>query len=479
MNLRTNEENIRKHKVSKSQRLLWKISGAEISILEECVTDHNKYSAIGMTILMTTVIAFFSGGSAAWFFSKDGVDGNGSWIATILFGLLWAMLIFSIDRSLVITLKKDPTMTKQKFLAPFLSRAVLAILIAFMVSIPLELIIFKDFIREKDYNFKEENAKEFVKSTLEQDYIDEFNSNIKESKTEKEKLSKTEGYLTSEISKTENKLFILKAKLNNPPSITYKNVIKRIAEEQNKINRINELLNDNNNLDRISLSERMSLARATKNKYSRIRDREIQSWNSDIRTQINNTETELNSKKNEKSTCVQKTQIIENKNKKYNEQKDSLSEKQKMKTGGLVKAQEQSNNFIEGFRVLEFAVWDRDKKTGELNNGTVLFFLYLIRFLFFMIEILPTIVKIVTPIGNYDRKIYQEEKNLELHLSSTLYQEYIENLFHISHEARVQLEKDRIQAESEMHQELINQIKTAQLEVARSRIDNWKQKEIN
>jgi Mn2+/Fe2+ NRAMP family transporter len=71
----------------------------------------------------------------------------------LAFGCLWATLIFCIDRSLVITLKKDPTKAKQKFIVPLLSRAALAIVVAFMVSIPLELVIFEDYIAANEENF--------------------------------------------------------------------------------------------------------------------------------------------------------------------------------------------------------------------------------------------------------------------------------------------------------------------------------------
>ena len=44
------------------------------------------------------------------------------------------------------------------------------------------------------------------------------------------------------------------------------------------------------------------------------------------------------------------------------------------------------------------------------NLPTELFFLWMIRLLFFIIEILPTVVKIVTPVGSYDRMVQAEEK---------------------------------------------------------------------
>ena len=107
---------------SRFQRFLWTVAGAELDILEKCRTDHKKFAAIGATILMTAFIAFCAGTSAAWYFTQSGDETSGSLGWAMLFGLIWALLIFCIDRSLVITLKKDPSAKKQKFWVPLLSR---------------------------------------------------------------------------------------------------------------------------------------------------------------------------------------------------------------------------------------------------------------------------------------------------------------------------------------------------------------------
>ncbi len=129
----------KKYKYSKTQYFFWLLSGAEISILKDCPTDYNRQAGIGFTIFMTTLLAFFSGSYAGYYFGE-------SYLSAIVFGIIWASLIFSIDRSMVVTLKKDPTKEKQNFWPAFLSRAVLAVLIAFIISIPLELLIFKENI---------------------------------------------------------------------------------------------------------------------------------------------------------------------------------------------------------------------------------------------------------------------------------------------------------------------------------------------
>lgn len=85
--------------VSYFTRFLWFVAGADIEMLSLCPLDYKKYEAIGMTILMTSLVGFAAGSSAAWYFTEDAL-----W--TLVFGLFWSLLIFSIDRSLVVTLKR-------------------------------------------------------------------------------------------------------------------------------------------------------------------------------------------------------------------------------------------------------------------------------------------------------------------------------------------------------------------------------------
>ena len=81
--------------VSYFTRFLWFVAGADIEMLSLCPLDYKKYEAIGMTILMTSLVGFAAGSSAAWYFTEDAL-----W--TLVFGLFWSLLIFSIDRSLVV-----------------------------------------------------------------------------------------------------------------------------------------------------------------------------------------------------------------------------------------------------------------------------------------------------------------------------------------------------------------------------------------
>jgi hypothetical protein len=141
------------------KRFLLFCSGSEMSILDrpECVTEQNKYAAIGATILSTAALASLSGGYAIYtVFESVGV--------ALCIGLLWGLIIFNLDRYIVSTLRKkaiNPSMTRHERrkaraqeLGHALPRLLLACFISIIITRPLELKLFEREIetRVNDYN---------------------------------------------------------------------------------------------------------------------------------------------------------------------------------------------------------------------------------------------------------------------------------------------------------------------------------------
>lgn len=120
--------------------LLWFCSGANRDILEACPSsEHNKYAGIGATVLFTGLLAAFSGGYALYTAFESVPLAAG-------FGLFWGLLIFNLDRFIVSTIKKDGGLRHQLKMA--LPRFLLAIVLAVVISKPLELKIFESEILE-------------------------------------------------------------------------------------------------------------------------------------------------------------------------------------------------------------------------------------------------------------------------------------------------------------------------------------------
>lgn len=115
-------------------------SGADKDILKNCSNgEQNKYAGIGATVFFTAVMAFFAG-SYALFTVFDN-----TYIA-VGFGLIWGLLIFNLDRYIVSTIKKSDQKFKEILQAT--PRLLLAIIIAVVISKPLEIKLFEKEINQ-------------------------------------------------------------------------------------------------------------------------------------------------------------------------------------------------------------------------------------------------------------------------------------------------------------------------------------------
>ncbi|MCE2614011.1 DUF4407 domain-containing protein [Flavobacteriaceae bacterium D16] len=115
-------------------------SGADVSILDTCSSgEQNKYAGIGATVFFTAVMAFIAS-AYALYTVFDNV------YAALFFGLVWGLLIFNLDRFIVSTIRK-----RDSFWSEFIQatpRIILAVIIAVVISKPLEMKIFEKEINQ-------------------------------------------------------------------------------------------------------------------------------------------------------------------------------------------------------------------------------------------------------------------------------------------------------------------------------------------
>ena len=130
-------------------------SGVYPSLLNRSPSDVQKYIGIGATVFFTGILAFMSA-SYAVFTVFD------SYIASIAFGLVWGVMIFNLDRYLVSSMRKSDSKFKDLFSAT--PRILLAVLIAVVISKPLEVKLFDTEIQselvlmEQERYLTQENA---------------------------------------------------------------------------------------------------------------------------------------------------------------------------------------------------------------------------------------------------------------------------------------------------------------------------------
>ncbi|NEX13339.1 MAG: DUF4407 domain-containing protein [Prosthecochloris sp.] len=121
----------------------WMCTGTPIGVIEKYPTEHNKFIGIGATIFFTALFAGLSGGYALYYVFA------GSPFAiffAIVFGILWGLAIFNLDRYIVSSVNKTAKGLRQFYQAS--PRLIFAILIAIVIARPLELKIFEKEIKE-------------------------------------------------------------------------------------------------------------------------------------------------------------------------------------------------------------------------------------------------------------------------------------------------------------------------------------------
>jgi hypothetical protein len=134
-------------------RFLWFCAGADGGLLARCpVSDWVKYQGIGGIVLATTVLAFVSASYAFYtVFSPKTQTALAQTIhlptalASTLAGLLWALVIFNIDRFIVSSTGKGDGSERITIVEFFQSmpRLLMAAIIGVCISAPLEIRILK------------------------------------------------------------------------------------------------------------------------------------------------------------------------------------------------------------------------------------------------------------------------------------------------------------------------------------------------
>jgi hypothetical protein len=140
---------------SGATRFLWWCAGADKDILKySSYADHVKYVGIGGIVLATGILA-----SLSMFFAINYIFENVS--IAISVGLLWGAIIFNLDRFIVSSTGKGDgeDSISPKELKNASPRIVMAVLLGFTISAPLEVYIFQKEIDKQFYKLDQEEQK--------------------------------------------------------------------------------------------------------------------------------------------------------------------------------------------------------------------------------------------------------------------------------------------------------------------------------
>ncbi len=149
-------------------RFLWWLATAEKELLAGCITDGNRYSIIGMTVLATWLFA-----TMAWTYFFSTVVSS-LW-AAIPPGLFMGFIVLTIDRALIKGISKQ---NKNKLL-PLIFRGVLALTIGFFMAQPALLYLFDKEIKMQT-SLDNEKRRQLKRSELDTLYANRKTALLKE-----------------------------------------------------------------------------------------------------------------------------------------------------------------------------------------------------------------------------------------------------------------------------------------------------------
>jgi hypothetical protein len=141
-------------------RFLWWCAGADEKILKySSYADHVKYVGIGGVVLATGFMAALSMGFAIHTIF------DGKWGVTIPVSMVWALIVFNLDRFIVSSTGKgdgDSTISLKE-LGNATPRLIMAILLGLTISAPLETQVFnkeieREWIETKDQLIRKKNS---------------------------------------------------------------------------------------------------------------------------------------------------------------------------------------------------------------------------------------------------------------------------------------------------------------------------------
>jgi hypothetical protein len=435
-------------------KLFWWSAGANIDVLEKCPTDQPKYFGVGGTIIFTALMASFAGGYA-FFTAFKSVP------MSVFFGLFWGALIFNLDRYIVSTIGKGDgtskiTLEEWKLAAP---RLLMAILLGFVISTPLELKIFETEIQTVVERLKIDKAEEL--KSRDTTYV--FNLN---------KLSERRASLENDITK----LTYDKTSLSENAGKFYDNSILELKKDLNNEKSLLTVLQTrvNNSYSSYVQSKRDSLSANTINSRLKIL-RARQSERNKARSEIENIQTNITDLTANRGTAIidEKNRINDLLSSKQQEKKilnEQINSEQKTldrKNEGYENKTENYNGFAAHLEALSILTTEKP---------IIWWAKWLITLLFIFIEIAPVLFKLMAESGPYDdimERIKHETNVLEKQKISDLND-------NINTSIKISTEKNQIRLEAELlgNKALLEKIAFAQAEVAEIAVEKWKEEEL-
>ncbi len=422
---------------------LWICAGVDREVLRKCPSDYSKYAGMGGTILMTAILAMLSGGYALFVIFKSSA-------MAVLFGIFWGSLIFNLDRFIVSTMYTDgkhKISLKEILLAS--PRLAIAILLAVVISNPLELKIFE---REIDYEIEQlkslkANDDNLISLQNDLDELYAMRKSIDNDKIDIRQSSAADynGVMGDKINETSKEI-----------EAARKSVAQYDEWIRSATNQISKLERDtisNNAAEIKRLTANRSSYYSSRNNLNKQIDQLIQdkkAYENGVQTDMTNAIERLN------SLTADNDRLI-----KLKEQEIAAYQS---KVGAVAENYDGYAARLEAFSNVR-----KDKR--DVNRAA-----WVIMILFMVIEIAPTLFKLMIAAGAYDDLLRSEKHRIKV-LSDKAISD-IENEVSTALEISNANRQKKIEIECENNENLLRAIADSQMEIMNQALSKWKEDQI-
>lgn len=440
--------------MKKLNRFFWWCAGANIDILEDCPTDHSKYFGVGGTIVFTALMAGFAGGFAFFTAFKNP-------LMSVFFGTFWGLLIFNLDRYIVSTIGKGDgtqkiTIEEWKIAAP---RLLMACLLGFVISTPLELKIFESEIQTVVERLKIDKTEDLKGRDI------SFNADLDELKLRRTTLESDISALTNNKKQlTDNAGEFYKTKITELKSkLKFKQ--KELETTQSKVNSL---------YGYYTIAKKDSLSSSVINlRYSKYKSKE--KFRDGVKKERDALQLEVQNLTDNQGTAILDEGVkidkqIALKTQEVESLYDNIKSKETTKDNRNINYVNKVENY-DGFAAHLEAM---SILTSEKNS--IFWAKWLITFLFIFIEVAPVLFKLMAESGPYD-DIMDRIK----HESSVREQQRISDINdEIKTSIKISSEKNQIRLDVELkgNKALLDKIALAQAEIAEIAVTKWKEEEL-
>lgn len=406
---------------------LWICAGANRNLLRQCPTDYAKYAGTGGTILFTAIMAAISGGYAISFVFEEAPI-----YVPFIFGIVWGLLIFNLDRFMVNTMYSDGkhTISKAEFLGG-LPRIILAIFLGVVISTPLEIRIFQDKIKSQ--------------LVIDQGKVGD-------------EVREAHDLLYKQRKEIEDQIATRSTQLNELRAGRLDGISGRVADKEKELSEAETRLYNETNGTGVTKKQGFGpAARQLQDQVNRLK-KEL----TELRVE------ERNNNANNKDYIKQRTNSVQQEIEEYNRRLKEVDNKiAEVETEGR-----EGQKALTGFSAQLKAL----NEIASPQSDSLFWARLFISLLFISIEVIPTLFKMMIASGPYDDYL-----RAEMHRVRVLSDKRISDLNdEINTEVQIstQKNKERLAAEALANKELMGRIAKAQAELLQTAIDRWREEEL-